>query len=148
MNHICTKIVVATMSEEYKKLLDKALSQLPEGAERKDRFTPPQAQTVISGSQTILLNLKEIADRIRRDRNHFVKHIAKELATSGSVDGNRVIFQGRFDNRTINSLLDRYIQEFVICPVCHQPDTRIERKDRFTFLHCDACGAQSPIRGI
>jgi translation initiation factor 2 subunit 2 len=136
------------MSEEYKKLLDKALSQLPEGVERKDRFTPPQAQTVISGSQTILLNLKDISDRIRRDRNHFVKHIAKELATSGSIDGNRVLFQGRFDNRTINSLLDRYIQEFVICPVCHQPDTRMVRKDRFTFLHCDACGAQSPIRGI
>ncbi|MCJ7770859.1 translation initiation factor IF-2 subunit beta [Candidatus Bathyarchaeota archaeon] len=140
--------MTSNMSEEYRKLLDRALSQLPEGAERKDRFVPPQAQTVISGNQTILLNLKEITDRIRRDKTQFVKHIAKELATSGSIDGNRVLFQGRFDNRTINSILDRYIQEFVICPVCHQPDTRIERKDRYTFLHCDACGAQSSVRGI
>lgn len=136
------------MSEKYKKLLDKALSQLPEGVERKDRFTSPHARTVVSGSQTMLLNLKEIVDRIRRDNNHFVKYIAKELATSGSIDRNRVIFQGRFDNRTINGLLDRYVKKFVVCPVCHQPDTRIERKNRFTFLHCDACGAQSSIRGM
>ena len=136
------------MGEEYRKLLDRALTQLPERAERRDRFVPPQAQSVVSGNQTILLNLKEIVDRIRRDRSHLVRHIAKELATSGSFDDNRVIFQGRFDNRTINSLLDRYIQEFVICPVCHQPDTRIVRKDRDSFLQCDACGAQSPIRGI
>jgi translation initiation factor 2 subunit 2 len=136
------------MGEEYRKLLDRALTQLPERTERKDRFVPPQAQSVVSGTQTRLLNLKEIVDRIRRDRNHFVKHIAKELATSGSFDDSRVIFQGRFDNRTINSLLTRYIQEFVICPVCHQPDTRIVRKDRYSFLQCDACGAQSPIRGI
>jgi len=135
------------MSNEYKKLLDKALAQLPEGVERRDRFVPPQAQSVISGNQTMILNLKEIVDRTRRDRTHFVKYIAKELATSGSIDGNRVIFQGRFDNRTINSLLDRYIHEYVICPVCHQPDTRIIRKGRYHFLQCDACGAQSSIRG-
>jgi translation initiation factor 2 subunit 2 len=135
------------MSEDYNKLLDRALSQLPQGVERRDRFVPPQAQSVISGGQTILLNLKDIVDRLRRDRSSFVKYIAGELATSGTIDGNRALFQGRFDSRTLNGLLDRYVHEYVLCPVCHQPDTRIVRKGRYNFLNCDACGAQSPIRG-
>jgi translation initiation factor 2 subunit 2 len=136
------------MAEDYDKLLEKALTQLPQRTERKDRFEPPRAESVASGNKTIIMNFKEICDRINRDRNHLLKYLAGELATSGSMEGNHATFQGRFDNRTINSLFQRYIQDYVLCPICHQPDTKIVRKHRFSLLQCEACGATSPIRGV
>ena len=135
------------MGADYQKLLDKALAQLPQKGERKDRFEAPLAESIVSGNRTVLTNLREICEHINRDRNHLLKCLAGELATSATISGNQAVFQGRFDNRTINSLVQRYIQDYVICPVCHQPDTKIVRKDRFSLLHCEACGATSPIRG-
>lgn len=135
------------MSEgEYRKLLERAIAQLPPESEKKDRFEIPRSVSSISGNRTILYNLKDICDRLKRDKNHLLKYLAGELATSGTIDGNRAIFQGKFDNRALEQLVERYVNEFVLCPVCHQPDTRITRKDRVYFLVCEACGASSSIR--
>jgi len=132
--------------ETYKKFLDRALSQLPPEVSRKDRFEIPEPVSSVSGNRTILYNLKEICDRLRRKREHLLKYLSKELATSGNIDGTHTVFQGRFDNATIRKLIERYVQEFVYCPTCHQPDTRIVREDRYNFLVCDACGARSSVK--
>lgn len=140
---------MSKMSDDaYKKLLDKALAQLPPVATKKDRFEMPKPQSSISGNRTILYNSKEISDRLRRDREHLLKFLSGELATAGTIDGAQVIFQGKFDNKTIERLVERYTQEFVLCPICHQPDTRIIREERLYFLVCDACGARSSLRGL
>ncbi|MEM2273205.1 MAG: hypothetical protein QXX56_03185, partial [Candidatus Bathyarchaeia archaeon] len=38
--------------------------------------------------------------------------------------------------------------EFVNCPICKRPDTKIIKEKRFNFLVCEACGAKSPVRRI
>ena len=140
---------VSGMTEmDYRKLLDRAIAQLPPERIKKDRLQIPEPNSSISGSRTALYNLKDISDRLKRDRNHLLKYLAGELATSGTFDGNRAIFQGNFNNRTLEQLVERYVKKFVLCPVCHQPDTRIARKDRFYFLVCEACGASSSMRGM
>jgi len=131
---------------DYLKLLDRAIAKLPSQSTKKDRFEIPKPASTISGNRTMLYNLKEMCDRLKRDKNQLLKYLAGELATSGTVDGNRAIFQGKFDNRVLEKLVERYVNEFVLCPVCHQYDTRISRKDRVYFLVCEACGASSSIR--
>jgi len=133
--------------EEYRRLLDRAITQLPPESARKDRFEMPKPVSSATGNRTILYNLKEICDRLKRNRNHLLKYLAGELATSGAIDRSHAIFQGRFDNKSLEQLIERYVNEFVLCPICHQPDTRIARKDRVYFLVCEACGASSSIRG-
>ena len=137
-----------TMSEkDYLKLLEKAIEQLPPENTKKNRFEIPKTSSSISGNRTVLHNLKDICDRLKRDRNHLLKYLAGELATSATIDGNRAIFQGRFTNLALEQLVERYVNDFVLCPVCHQPDTKITRKERVYFLVCEACGASSSIRG-
>ena len=134
--------------EEYRKLLDRALSQLPPKAEKGGRFELPKPLSSISGSRTVLYNLYEICNRLNRDKNHFLKFLSRELATAGSIDGVQAVFQGNFDNRVFEKLLDRYVKEYVLCSICHQPDTKIVKKGRYYFLVCEACGATSSLRGI
>ncbi len=137
------------MSEdEYLRLLDRAVAQLPKEKGKGERFEMPRPNSQISGSRTILFNLKEICDRLKRNKSHLLRYLAGELATSATVDKDRAIFQGKFDNRSLDQLVERYVKDFVLCPVCHQPDTKITRKDRIYFLVCEACGASSSIRGI
>lgn len=134
--------------KSYMKLLDRAWSQLPPEVTKKDRFELPKPVSSIAGNRTVLYNFKEVSDRLRRNNEHLLKYLSGELATAGTIDGNRAIFQGKFDNKTLERLLERYTQEFVLCPTCHQPDTKIVREERLYFLVCEACGARSSIRGM
>ena len=134
--------------EEYTKLLDKALSQLPPKTVKSERFELPNPSSSISGHRTILSNLFEICNLLNRDTTHLLKFLCKELATAGSIDGVTAVFQGKFQNRIFQKLLDRYLKEYVLCTICHQPDTKIIKKGRYYFLICDACGATSSLRII
>lgn len=137
------------MSEKaYEEMLDRARAKLPQETSKKDRFEPPKPQSTVAGSRTILHNFKEICAYLERDPRHLLKFLSGELATASSAEETRVIFQGKFTPQAIDGLVNRYIQEFVLCPVCHQPDTDIVRQDRFNFLVCKACGAKSSIRAI
>jgi translation initiation factor 2 subunit 2 len=132
--------------ERYMELLDRALSQLPSDIERKDRFELSEPSSSVMGNRTILHNLKEICDRLRREREQLLTYLSKELATSGSLEGTSAVFQGKFDHATIKRLIERYAQEFVFCEICNKPDTRLVKDGRYTFLVCDACGAKSSAK--
>jgi len=132
----------------YEKLLERAHSQLPPGAFKFDRFEIPRPICLIVGNRTLVTNFKEICDRLRRDQTHLLRFLARELATAGTVEGVRAVFQGKFGSTIIERLIERYVQEFVRCTVCGQPDTKIVREDRIHFMICEACGAKSPIHAI
>jgi len=91
------------------------------------------------------VNFSDVVDRLNRDPHHVLKYLAKEMATAGSYESGRGYFQGRFSRETINRLISVYSNRFVICPVCHRPDTRVVREGRLSFLVCEACGARSSI---
>ena len=133
------------MSDEYTKLLDAAMAEIPKRSSSGERFEVPRIQGIRMGSRTIVQNFKEIADRMNRDPNHLLKFLSKELATAATTDGTRAILQGVFKVESMNRLLNIYTQRFVICPVCKRPDTKMDRQERYTFLTCEACGARSSV---
>ena len=133
------------MSDEYTKLLDAAMAEIPKRTSSGERFEVPRIQGIRMGSRTIVQNFKEIADRLNRDPNHLLKFLSKELATAATTDGTRAIFQGVFKVESMNRLLNIYTQRFVICSVCKRPDTKMDRQERYTFLTCEACGARSSV---
>jgi translation initiation factor 2 subunit 2 len=132
----------------YEEMLERALAQLPKKTIKSRRFTIPEPECLIVGNRTFLNNFKSICDMLNRNPRHLLKFLLRELATAGSASGQRAVFQGRFDRAIIKNLCDQYVKEFVLCPICHRPDTKIEKRKRFTFLICEACGAQSSVRTI
>jgi translation initiation factor 2 subunit 2 len=136
------------MTLNYEKMLDEAYSELPREALKHERFEVPKPVCSTFGSRTIFHNFKEVCGVLNRDHVHVLRFLSKEMATAGTVDGNRAIFQGKFDLETCNRLLRRYVDEFVMCPVCKRPDTKIVREKRLSFLVCEACGARSPVKPI
>jgi translation initiation factor 2 subunit 2 len=98
--------------------------------------------------RSVIYNFKEVADALGRDPQHIMKFLTGEMATAATAQGSRVIFQGKFSEDTFSRLIQRYIEGFVNCPVCHRPDTKIVKEKRLSFLVCDACGAKSSIRQL
>jgi len=136
------------MKTNYKELLKRAHSQLPPEVFEHKRFEIPKVRSGTIGMRTYFVNYKEIAEALNRDPLHLLRFLSHEMATAGSFDGARAIFQGKFNNDTLNRLIQHYEEEFVICPVCERPDTKIVKEKRFSFLKCEACGAKSSVRTI
>jgi translation initiation factor 2 subunit 2 len=136
------------MKSDYRELLKRAQSQLPPDVYKHERFEIPRVRSGNVGMRTYLVNYKEIADALNRDPLHLLRYLSREMATSGTIDGARAIFQGKFNNDTLNRLIESYANEFVVCPICKRPDTKIVKEKRLSFLQCEACGAKSSIRAI
>ncbi len=131
--------------DDYNALLDRALGNITRRGTSGERFELPIASVSVIGARTIVHNFAEVVDRLNRDPHHVLKYLAKEMATAGSFEGGKGYFQGKFSRETVNRLIGVYTNRFVICPVCKRPDTKVERRERLSFLVCEACGARSSI---
>ena len=129
----------------YRELLERAQSQLPSDANDHKRFEVLPPRSVINGMRTILTNFKEICVALNREPRHVLKFFSREMATAATMQRNRAIFQGKFRFDTFERLIQRYVKEFVVCPVCTRPATKIVKDRLFLFLVCEACGARSSI---
>ncbi len=134
--------------DSYEELLDMALSKVPKKTESDERFVIPKCDILPTGARTTIINFMDIVSTLRRDENHFLKFLLKELATSGDRQGKSLIVLGKFPPSHINRKIESYVKEYVLCEECGKPDTKIVKEDRIQFLKCEACGARHPISGV
>jgi translation initiation factor 2 subunit 2 len=132
--------------DEYEKLLDKARKELPESVLKAERFEIPKVKGHIQGNRTIISNFFQIADTFRREPEHLLKYILKELATPGELTKSALIMGTKISASRINEKIERYANEFVICSECKRPDTQLVREDKIVFIKCLACGAKHPVK--
>jgi len=136
------------MKYDYDELLKRACSQMPEVSLKRKRLELPTLLISTVGMRTIITNFKEIAGVLDRDPQHILKFLTREMATAATYHDGRAIFQGKFRRDSFERLLQRYMESFVICPVCKRPDTKIVREKRLAFLVCKACGARSSVKQL
>lgn len=132
--------------ETYETLLDEAYKEIKPIKNNSERFEIPKIEGHLEGNKTILTNLPQIAAYLRRDINHLLKFLLKELASSGKMQGNQLILQTKIQSSKINEKIKQYTDEFVICRECKKPDTELIKDKEFLFLHCLACGAKHSVR--
>ena len=135
--------------ETYEQLLNEAyknVKQISSGS-NGERFEIPKIEGHFEGKKKFLTNFFQIADYIRRNPLHFQKFLLKELATSGQIEGDRLVFNNKIPSAKINQKIEQYVKEFVLCKECGKPDTELIKEDRLSFIHCLACGAKHSVRG-
>ncbi|MEM3671132.1 MAG: translation initiation factor IF-2 subunit beta [Thermoprotei archaeon] len=138
---------MSTKDAEYEGLLNELYKQVPNVSGTGEWFVVPKPILRQDGDKTILMNFKEICELFRRDPSHVMKFIVRHLATAGYVDADgRLVLQGVFGDGQVSQILDRYVNFFVKCPTCGRPDTRLTKRARVTYMVCEACGAESPVK--
>jgi len=134
--------------ENYEELLTEAYTKIKPVESKIERFEIPKAEGHIEGTKTIITNFRQICSYIRRDCDHIIKFLLKELATPGSMKGDRLVLTRKISSTLINEKVALYVQQYVICKECKKPDTEIMKEGGFNYLHCLACGAKKPIAKI
>ena len=134
--------------DSYEKLLDEAYKKVKHiSGKTGERFEIPKVEGHFEGKKTIITNFFQIAEHLRRNPEHFMKFILRELATQGQREGERLVLNNKIPSEKVNQKIEQYAKEFVICKECGKPDTELIKEDRMTFIKCAACGAKHSVRG-
>ncbi len=131
---------------EYEKLLEEAYKEIKTAPASAERFEIPSVKGQVAGKNTIITNIQEIANYIRRPVEHLAKFLQKELAVAGKIDNSRLILNRKLNSGLVNDKIQLYVKEFVLCHECKKPDTEIISEKGIKFKHCLACGAKYPIK--
>jgi len=136
----------------YDELLDRVAKIIQEknpelGEKRRHTMKPPQLMR-IGTKKTLWVNYAEICKAMNRSPEHVFQYFMAELGTDGSIDGTqRLIIKGKYMPKYIESLLRKYIVEYVTCQMCRSPQTSLTRDptSRLYFLHCQNCGSSRSV---
>ena len=139
----------AQSTSDYETLLKRLQDKVDNTSKNaRSRLEIPTPEIIWVGKNTIFRNFMDFPKALRRDPDKFLLYLNKELASAGYIAGERVIFLGRKTVSSFQALIDRYVKDYVQCPVCGSPDTHTEKiKPKVAFLICEACGAKSSIKG-
>jgi hypothetical protein len=66
--------------------------------------------------KTVFTNFTELCKAMNRNHEHVSAYLLAELGTSGSLDGQqRLVIKGRFLPKAFETVLRRYVNEWVAC---------------------------------
>lgn len=130
----------------YEELLSRARDKMPEIVMERERFEIPKVKGRVEGQRTVISNFQQIAETLRRDPEHLLKFVLRELAAPGELRRGLLFVRGKISASRINDKIRQYANEFVLCPSCGKPDTELVKEGEFMFLKCAACGNKQPVK--
>lgn len=140
----------------YQELLTRVFNTLRErnpeltGERRRTVLKPPQVARE-GTKKTVFTNFMDLCKAMNRQQEHVSMFLLAELGTSGSLDGQqRLVVKGRFLPKSFETVLRRYVSEYVLCPGCKSVDTLLDKDSvqRLMHLRCQQCGASRTVSAI
>ncbi|KAK4053312.1 eukaryotic translation initiation factor 5 [Microbotryomycetes sp. JL221] len=116
------------------------------------RYRMPILTTKIEGRgngiKTVLPNMADVARALNRPSSYPTKFFGCELGSQSTFndDTERYIVNGAHDASRLRDLLDVFIEKFVLCSSCKNPETELQiTKGDFIIKDCKACGSKSDV---
>lgn len=116
------------------------------------RYKMPVLLTKIEGKgngiKTVFPNMADVARALNRPSSYPTKFFGCELGAQATFNDEteRYIVNGAHDQNRMRDLLDTFINKFVLCQSCKNPETELQiTKNDYILADCKACGHQGDI---
>eukprot|EP00475_Leptophrys_vorax_P003266 TRINITY_DN11910_c0_g2_i1.p1 TRINITY_DN11910_c0_g2~~TRINITY_DN11910_c0_g2_i1.p1 ORF type:complete len:261 (+),score=68.41 TRINITY_DN11910_c0_g2_i1:77-859(+) len=120
------------------------------------RYRRPELDTKIEGRggsiRTVVRNMGKVAKAIKMLQVYPTKFFSMELGArvKCSEDTGVSSINGVHERETLEALLDKFIDLFVLCPECKLPEISLMVKEKDGSLKltydCDACGSAKSLK--
>jgi translation initiation factor 2 subunit 2 len=134
----------------YDELLARVYAQMGD-AETKKRVSVAQPKVSRLGTiRTCINNFRLISKQIERAEDHMCLFIQIEFGTTIAIDSatGLVKIKGRFSQEQIETVISKYIRDYVLCKQCKSDNTILERREGLTFLKCFNCRSTATVTTI
>jgi len=97
-----------------------------------------------NGIKTVIPNISDVGLSLHRAPGEVNKFFGCELGaqTTYAPDTDRAVVNGAHTDDTLQELIHRYIENFVLCPNCALPETEYKIKNDIIYHKCAACGSK------
>jgi translation initiation factor 5 len=99
-----------------------------------------------NGSKTGIHNMGDVARALKRDPVYLTKFFGYELGAQTSYtnkenEGERAVVNGHHDTNIFQTLVDKFIEKYVLCSGCNLPEIdMVVNKKGIIVATCKACG--------
>ncbi|KAG4103518.1 hypothetical protein H8356DRAFT_165645 [Neocallimastix lanati (nom. inval.)] len=115
------------------------------------RYKMPKMSVKIEGKgngiKTVIPNMSDIAKALSRPPTYPTKYFGFELGAQVKCEekNDRYIINGQHESKKLQDLLDGFIDKFVLCGHCKNPETDLIINKNGIIRDCKACGKRSEV---
>lgn len=115
------------------------------------RYTMPALKAKVEGRgngiKTVIENMTPISQSLARPPAYMTKYFGFELGAQTICDekNDRWIVNGKHEEEDLAKLLDDFIEKYILCKKCRNPETVMIVKKDSIELRCSACSAVTPV---
>jgi len=117
------------------------------------RYTMPMIQLKVEGTtkmiKSVLTNIAEVCQAVGRPPDYLITFLGQELSANSKIDKDteKAYVTGAMDERQVQQIVFKFINETVSCGNCGNPETTIHiegsKKNKFLYLTCKGCGQRT-----
>ena len=107
------------------------------------RYKMPSLVVKTSKNFTTLENLPDISKSLDRNSEFILKYFGSKLGTQINVS--KKCINGNHSRDKLQSMLQNFIDEFVLCKDCLNPETKIIFVESYS-MECSACGSVNILK--
>lgn len=153
---VITPAVPLSGPDEYKLLLGRFFTllhadhpELADGSKLANKRIPALVLYKES-KKTIFASCPKLCEYLKRSDEHVAQYLFAELGTTGNFDGTRrLVIKGKFQQMQLETVIKRYMGEYVHCQTCKTLDTDLKKgENRLVFLTCNKCESRRSVRYV
>lgn len=96
----------------------------------------------LRNNKTYITNLDKIGQSLHRTPEEILKYIGFALQTQ--INLKDISINGVYEQTKIQSIIYDFINCYVLCPVCKNPETSLSQSQKIE-LQCNACGKKTHL---
>jgi len=139
-------------SHSYETLLNHLTVMIGGDMDTQTKLSITPAQVSRFGvKKTVFANFPEICASFNRDKTHVNNYLMSELGTTTSEDAKgRLLLKGKYNQKNIHKILEKYILTYVQCSMCKSLNTEVSKNaaNRLYFLECINCGCSKSVASV
>lgn len=112
---------------------------------------PIPAVTLIGRSRSSWDNFEEFYSVLNRTQDHLYQYVLGELGVSGTIGGeNQLLLKSKVTKQQIESILRKYIHDYVQCPNCRLFKTLLKKdiSTRLQQIYCENCKSENTVKNL
>ena len=98
-----------------------------------------------NGIMTNITNLEDVAKSLRVPASYPHKYFGIELGTLTKTKTDSFIVNGKHDIGAMEKILDKFIEKYILCPLCKLPEMTLKTKKDSLLGSCRSCGKVSKL---
>lgn len=106
------------------------------------RYKRPAIKVAVMRTYTQITNIEQVCKSIDRPVNQLIKYLGISFGCNSK--GDRLYMKSEGIESQIDACVENYIQTYVLCGVCDNPETVIlTNKKGESAISCKACGSKT-----